>query len=78
MRNYYGLGLYYLPQPSASADNTNLCLNNSSYPTGPDSYITRFACGGAKNYSYVMSNNTKHCKVRGFTLNFENSQILKF
>ena len=30
---------------------------------GPDTYITRFACGGAKNYSYVVSNNTKHCKV---------------
>ena len=26
-------GLCYLPQPSALADNTNLCLNNSSYPT---------------------------------------------
>ena len=29
----------YLPQPSASADNTNLCLNNSSYPTRPHSII---------------------------------------
>ena len=28
MRNYKGLGLCYLPQPSASADNTNLCLNS--------------------------------------------------
>ena len=27
--------LCYLPKPSASADNTNLCLNNSSYPTRP-------------------------------------------
>ena len=45
---------------------------------GPDSYITRFACGRAKNYSYVVSNNTKHCKVQGFTLNFKNSQILNF
>ena len=27
------LGLCYLPQPSASADNTNRGLNNSSYPT---------------------------------------------
>ena len=33
------LGLCYLPQPSASADNTNLCLNNSSYPTRPHSII---------------------------------------
>ena len=27
------LSRFVLPQPSASADNTNLCLNNSSYPT---------------------------------------------
>ena len=26
-------------QPSASADNTNLCLNNSSYPARPHSII---------------------------------------
>ena len=32
----------YLPQPSASADNTNLCLNNSSYPTRPHSIIVYY------------------------------------
>ena len=42
MRNYYGLGLCYLPQPSASAYNTNLCLNNSSYPTRPHSIIVYY------------------------------------
>ena len=26
-------------KPKASADNTNLCLNNSSYPTRPHSII---------------------------------------
>ena len=35
-----GLGLFYLLQPSASADNTNLCLDNSSFPTRPHSIIT--------------------------------------
>ena len=39
MKSYYGLGLCYLAQPSASADNTNLCLDNSSYPTRPHSII---------------------------------------
>ena len=33
------IGLCYLPQSSASEDNTNLCLNNSSYPTRPHSII---------------------------------------
>ena len=31
-----------LDQPSASADNTNLCLNNSSYPTRPHSIIVYY------------------------------------
>lgn len=45
---------------------------------GEGSYITRFACAGPKNYSYVVNNGKKHCKIRGFTLNFKNSQILNF
>jgi hypothetical protein len=52
--------------------------NELSPKHGVDSYITRFACGGPKNYSYVVNNGKKHCKVRGFTLNFKNSQILNF
>ena len=39
MMNYKGVGLCYLPQPSASADDTNLCLNNSSYLSRPHSII---------------------------------------
>ena len=30
---------FVLSEPSASADNTNLCLNNPSYPTRPHSII---------------------------------------
>jgi hypothetical protein len=54
-------------------------LTNEIVPKhGEGSYITQFACGGPKNYAYVVNNGKKHCKIRGFTLNFKNSQILNF
>ena len=54
-------------------------LTNEITPKyGPGSYITQFACGGPKNYAYVVNNGAKHCKIRGFTFNFKNSQILNF
>ena len=37
--NYQGLGLCYPPQPSASADNTNLGLDNSRYHAQPHPII---------------------------------------
>lgn len=50
---------------------------------GPNSYITEFVCGGPKNYAYKVyspsSNLTKEvCKVKGFTLNYKNSQTINF
>lgn len=50
--------------------------NEITPKNGPDSYITHFACGGPKNYAYIINNGKKHRKIRGFTLNFKNSQIL--
>ena len=32
----------YLPQPAASADNVNLCLNNSRYPAQPHPIIINY------------------------------------
>ena len=40
MRDYYSLVLCYLPQPLEN--NTNLCLNNSSYPTRSHSIIVYY------------------------------------
>lgn len=50
---------------------------------GVGSYITEFVCGGPKNYSYEVyspTSATRHyvCKVKGFTLNYENSQTINF
>ena len=37
---------------------------------GSDTHIIQFVCGGPKNYAYKVNNGKKHCKIRGFTLNF--------
>ena len=34
--------------------------------------------GGPKNYAYVTATGKTCCKIRGFTLNFRNSQLLNF
>lgn len=34
--------------------------------------------GGAKNYAYKTEKEETCCKVRGFTLNFKNSQLINF
>ncbi|XP_042908649.2 uncharacterized protein [Parasteatoda tepidariorum] len=41
-------------------------------------YITEFVSAGPKNYAYKTCSGKTACKIRGFTLNFENSQILNF
>ena len=41
-------------------------------------YITKFAAGGPKNYTYQTNHNTTICKIRGFTLNYENSLMVNF
>ncbi|GBN27020.1 hypothetical protein AVEN_38542-1 [Araneus ventricosus] len=40
--------------------------------------ITTFISGGPKNYAYRTSQGKTCCKVRGFTLNFQNNQSLNF
>ena len=42
MKNSADLGGCYPPRPSASADNTFLDLQNSSYPTQPHSIIANY------------------------------------
>jgi hypothetical protein len=44
----------------------------------PGTHIERFVSAGPKNYAYVTSDGTKCCKIKGFTLNYANSQLLNF
>ncbi|GBM31280.1 hypothetical protein AVEN_91282-1 [Araneus ventricosus] len=41
-------------------------------------YTCFFFAGGLKNYAYRTSQSKTCCKVRGFTLNFQNNQTLNF
>ena len=41
-------------------------------------YIVEYCAGGPKNYAYRLDNGKEVCKVRGFTLNFTNSQKVNF
>ncbi|KAG5862844.1 hypothetical protein JTB14_020294 [Gonioctena quinquepunctata] len=52
-----------------------------SYGTG--SYITEFVSGSPKNYAYTVYSPTKNeynqvCKVKGFMLNYQASQLVNF
>nr|XP_022305881.1 uncharacterized protein LOC111112600 [Crassostrea virginica] len=44
----------------------------------PSEYITEFVSGGPKNYAYRTSRGKEVCKIRGFSLNYMNSQKLNF
>ncbi|XP_071477968.1 uncharacterized protein [Diadema antillarum] len=41
-------------------------------------HITTFCSGGPKNYAYQLENGETHCKVKGITLNYKNSQLINF
>jgi len=45
---------------------------------GNNVYINEFVAGAPKNYAYTLSNNKAVSKVKGLSLNYENSQIINF
>ena len=40
--------------------------------------IEEFVSGGCKQYAYRLTDGSEECKVRGFSLNFINSQVINF
>lgn len=44
----------------------------------PDDFITEFVSGGPKNYAYKTFLGEQVCKVKGFSFNDVNSQIINF
>ena len=44
----------------------------------PGDYITEFVSGGPKNYSFKTYLGKQVCKVKGFSLNYKNSQLINF
>jgi hypothetical protein len=41
-------------------------------------YINKFASTGPKSYSYITAKGKTCCKVRGFSLNYNNSKLVNF
>ncbi|XP_041366927.1 uncharacterized protein LOC121381654 [Gigantopelta aegis] len=41
-------------------------------------FITEFVSGGPKNYGYRTNKGSEVCKVRGFSLNYANAQLINF
>ena len=41
-------------------------------------YITEYLSAGPKNYAYKVNSDYVQCKIRGFSLNYNNSQVLNF
>lgn len=44
----------------------------------PDDYIIEFVSGGPKNYAFRTIQGEQICRIRGFSLNYQIAQILKF
>ena len=63
-------GELYLPLGNLLGEFTNELREND--------YITIFISGGAKNDGFVTAQGHESCKVRSFTLNFENAQMINF
>lgn len=57
-------------------------MTNELESYGRDSFIESFVSGGPKFYAYVVRTSDGHthevCKVKGITLNFENSRLVNF
>lgn len=46
--------------------------------SSPDDYIIEFVSGGPKNYAFRTIQGEQICRIRGFSLNYQNAQILNF
>ncbi len=43
-----------------------------------DNYIEEFVSAGPKNYGYKLNNGQTSCKIKGFSVNFIDSESLNF
>ena len=62
-------------QPQLSPFLGGLCCEITK-EHGPGHYIQQFYSTGPKSYSYVVSNGSRKVCIKGFTLNYRNSQLL--
>lgn len=70
--------MIYITKPGEVEPPTGDYLGDLTNELPPGNYIETFIGGGAKNYSYRLDNGEEICHVRGFTLNYKNSQLINF
>jgi hypothetical protein len=68
----------YVLRPGMKEPPTGDYLVDLTNELPPHRYIEEFVSGGPKNYAYRLDNGVEVCKVRGFTLNFKNSQLINY
>ena len=61
-------------QPLLSGD----FLGDWTSKLDPEEHITEFISAGPKNYAYRTNKGAETCKVKGFSLNYTNSQLINF
>ena len=75
--------IYIQPRDGPALVNTGDCLGDMTSQLKPCEYISEFVSGGPKNYAYQTRNietgaESTVCTVRGITLNYSASQLVKF
>jgi len=68
----------YVSRPGAYNPPLGDYLGDLTNELDSDEHIVEFVSAGPKNYSYRTSKGQEVCKVRGFSLNFANSQLINF
>ncbi|MET0103898.1 MAG: DNA polymerase, partial [Sedimenticola sp.] len=66
----------YVSKPGESDPPLGDFLGDLTSELPPSQFITQFVSLGPKNYGYRTNTGQETCKVRGFTLNFTNSQLI--
>ena len=67
--------VWYIERPGGAKIETGDSLGDLTDELDGN-HITDWCGTGPKSYSYTTSNGKNVCKVKGFTLNYENSQYI--
>ena len=70
--------IVYISRPGYDEPSLGDFLGELTNELDNNDYIETFVSGGPKNYAYRTHLGQEVCKVRGFTLNYTNSQLINF
>ena len=70
--------IHWIRKPNYPSLQSGSCLGMMKSELPANSFIRAIACCGAKSYSFALSTGEYTCRVKGFSLNHKNSQIINF